>query len=138
MKISVIHLVNSNIDLDDDSSNITEVLDLYLRLKGEGKDKPFIRTTNRKIEYIIKVLGNKSIRSYSSSDTSKLGVWLLEQDVSNSNLKRVFSYVKAIINLSFSEYGLDITNPFSKIYLPSIDNEIRESIPLEEIKQIQS
>ena len=58
--------------------------------------------------------------------------------MSSSTLKRVFSSVKAIINLSISEYGLDITNPFSKIYLPSIDTEIRESIPLEEIKQIQS
>ena len=53
-------------------------------------------------------------------------------------MKRVFSSVKAIINLSINEYGLDITNPFSKAYLPSIDNEIRESIPLEDIRLIQT
>ena len=34
--------------------------DLYLRYKGngKGKDKTFVRTANRNIEYIIKVLGN--------------------------------------------------------------------------------
>ena len=58
--------------------------------------------------------------------------------MSNSTLKRVFSSVKAIINLSINEYGLDITNPFSKAYLPSIENEIRESIPLEDIRVIQT
>ena len=111
---------------------------MYLGLKGEGKGKTFIRTANRNVEYIIKVLGNKSVRLYSSSEASKFRDWLMEQGMSNSTLKRVFSSVKAIINLSINEYGLEITNPFSRVYLPSIDNEIRESIPLEEIKTIQT
>ena len=138
MDIPTIHLVRSN-DVEEDSSpTISDALELYLRLKGIDKDKTFIRTANRNLEYIIKVLGNKSIRSYSSSDASKFRDWLLEQGMSNSTLKRVFSSVKAIINLTINEYGLDITNPFSKAYLPSIDSEIRESIPLEDIRVIQT
>ena len=124
--------------INDDTPKISEALELYLKLKGLGKDKTFIRTANRNIEYIVKVLGNKPIRSYSSSDASKFRDWLIEQGMSNSTLKRVFSSVKAIINLTINEYGLDITNPFSKAYLPSIDSDIRESIPLENIKIIQS
>ena len=138
MDIPAIHLVKANDNVEDSSPLISDALDLYLRLKGEGKDKTFIRTANRNIEYIIKVLGNKSIRLYSSSDASKFRDWLMEQGMSNSTLKRVFSSVKAIINLSINEYGLDITNPFSKAYLPSIENEIRESIPLEVIRVIQT
>ena len=138
MDIPAIHLVKANDNIDDSSPLISDALDLYLKLKGEGKDKVFIRTANRNIEYIIKVLGNKSIRLYSSSDASKFRDWLMEQGMSNSTLKRVFSSVKAIINLSINEYGLDITNPFSKAYLPSIENEIRESIPLEDIRVIQT
>ena len=138
MDIPAIHLVKSNEEEEENSPTISDALELYLRLKGVDKDKTFIRTANRNIEYIIKVLGNKSIRLYSSSEAGKFRDWLLEQGMSSSTLKRVFSSVKAIINLSISEYGLDITNPFSKIFLPSIDTEIRESIPLEEIKQIQS
>ena len=138
MDIPAIHLVKANDNIDDSSPLISDALDLYLKLKGEGKDKTFIRTANRNIEYIIKVLGNKSIRLYSSSDASKFRDWLMEQGMSNSTLKRVFSSVKAIVNLSINEYGLDITNPFSKAYLPSIENEIRESIPLEDIRVIQT
>ena len=138
MDIPAIHLVKANDNVYDSSPLISDALDLYLKLKGEGKDKTFIRTANRNIEYIIKVLGNKSIRLYSSSDASKFRDWLMEQGMSNSTLKRVFSSVKAIINLSINEYGLDITNPFSKAYLPSIENEIRESIPLEDIRVIQT
>ena len=138
MDIPAIHLVKANDNIDDSSPLISDASDLYLKLKGEGKDKTFIRTANRKFEYIVKVLGNKPIRSYSSSDASKFRDWLMEQGMSNSTLKRVFSSVKAIINLTINEYGLDITNPFSKAYLPSIDSDIRESIPLEDIKIIQS
>ena len=138
MDIPAIHLVKANDNVDDSSPLISDALDLYLKLKGEGKDKTFIRTANRNIEYIIKVLGNKSIRLYSSSDASKFRDWLMEQGMSNSTLKRVFSSVKAIVNLSINEYGLDITNPFSKAYLPSIENEIRESIPLDDIRVIQT
>ena len=138
MDIPAIHLVGSNEDTDDSSPNINDALDLYLRLKGVDKDKTFIRTANRNVEYIIKVLGNKSIKSYTSLDASKFRDWLIEQGMSNSTVKRVFSSVKAIINLTINEYGLGITNPFSRVYLPSIDGEIRESVALEDIKSIQS
>jgi len=138
MDIPAIHLVKANDGINDSSPVISDALDLYLRLKGEGKDKTFIRTANRNVEYIIKVLGNKSIKLYTSIDASKFRDWLIEQGMSNSTLKRVFSSVKAIINLTINEYGLDITNPFSKVYLPSIYNEIRESVPLEDIRVIQT
>ena len=139
MDIPAIHLVSSNEDLDDSSPLISDSLDLYLRLKGEGKDKTFIRTATRNVEYIIKVLGNKSIRSYSSIDASKFRDWLIEQGMSLSTVKRVFSSVKAIINLTIQEHGLDINNPFSKTYMPEIeDKQYRQSIPTETIKHIQS
>ena len=139
MDIPAIHLVSSNEDSDDSSLNITDALDLYLRLKGQGKDKTFIRTANRNIEYIVRVLGNKSIRSYSSIDASKFRDWLMEQRMSLSTVKRVFSSVKAIINLTIQEHGLDINNPFSKTYMPEIEvKQYRESIPTETIKHIQS
>ena len=84
MDIPSIHLVNFNEELDDDTPDVSDALDLYLRLKGDGKDKTFIRTANRNIEYIIKVLGNKPIRLYSSSEAGKFRDWLLEQGMSNS------------------------------------------------------
>ena len=139
MDIPAIHLVGSNEDADYSSPNINDALDLYLRLKGVDKGKTFIRTANRNVEYIIKVLGNKSIKSYTSLDASKFRDWLIEQGMSLSTVKRVFSSVKAIINLTIQEYGLDINNPFSKTYMPEInDRQYRESIPSQTIKHIQS
>ena len=139
MDIPSIHLVNFNEELDDDTPDVSDALDLYLRLKGDGKDKTFIRTANRNIEYIIKVLGNKNIKSYTSKEASKFRDWLIEQRMSLSTVKRVFSSVKAVINLSIQEHGLDINNPFSKTYMPEIDDkQYRESIPSHTIKHIQS
>ena len=53
------------------------------------------------------------------------------------NSKIVFSSVRAIVNLSISEHGLNIVNSFSKVYLPSIDNELRMSIPMDKICLLQ-
>jgi hypothetical protein len=123
MDIPAIHLVSYNEVLDDSSSNVNDALDLYLRLKGQSKDKIFIRTATRNVEYIIKVLGNRPLKSYSSSDASKFRDWLIEQGMSLSTVKRVFSSVKAVINLTIQEYGLDINNPFSKTYMPEIEDK---------------
>ena len=71
MDIPAIHLVRLNDVEEDNSPTISDALELYLRLKGIDKDKTFIRTANRNIEYIIKVLGNKPIRLYSSSEAGK-------------------------------------------------------------------
>ena len=77
MDIPAIHLVRANDNVVDRSSLISDALDLYLKLKGEGKDKTFIRTANRNIEYIIKVLGNY-IYLYSSSNASMFRDWLIQ------------------------------------------------------------
>ena len=46
------------------------LLTLLVGLKGAGKDKVFVRTATRNVEYVVKVLGNRSIEQYSSADAS--------------------------------------------------------------------
>ena len=54
-------------------------------------------------------------------------------------LLKVFSSVRAIINIGINEYGLNILNPFLKVYLPSSNNiKIRRPIPFKELVKIQS
>ena len=48
---------------DDNSPLLSEALALYLRLKGVGKDKVFIRTGERNVDYVIEVLGDRPIAS---------------------------------------------------------------------------
>ncbi|MDC0476326.1 hypothetical protein OAN83_00850 [Alphaproteobacteria bacterium] len=40
---------------------LSDALELYLKLKGAGKNKVFIRIANRIVEYVVKILGNRSI-----------------------------------------------------------------------------
>ena len=104
------HLKNINVlagdkikldgDINDDKTpKISDALDLYLRLKGVGKDKVFFRTAKRNIRYVIKVLGNKSLKSYSSSDGGKFSDWLLEEGMSINTVKRVFSFIRLLSTL---------------------------------------
>ena len=45
---------------------LSDALELYLKLKGFGKDKVFIRTATRNVEYAVKVLGWVTIQSLRS------------------------------------------------------------------------
>ena len=41
----------------DDNPTLTQALDLYLKLKGQGRDRVFFRTARRYIRYVIIHLG---------------------------------------------------------------------------------
>ena len=132
--------INSlKIESGDDSPTLLDALDLYLKLKGINKDKVFFRTATRNIEYVISVLGNKSIKSYSSSDGAKFRDWLIDKEMCINTVKRVFSSVRSIINIAINEEGLDCNNGFSKTYFP-VDNstKTRTPIPSDIIKEVQT
>ena len=138
MDVPAIGSVRKDNSESNDSPTILDALDLYLRLKGQGKDKVFCRTATRNIEYVTKVLGNKSIKSYSSSDGAKFRDWLIEQGMGINTVKRVFSSVRSIVNIIISEEGLDCSNGFAGTYFPDTEriNE-RKPIPVELIKRVQ-
>jgi len=51
----------------------------------------------------------------------------------------VFSSVKSIVNLAIKEQGLGISNPFSDVYMPDLDDtKQRKPIPIDIIKTIQN
>ena len=127
-------LINSN----SNAPLLSEALSTYLRLKGEGKDKIFVRSANRNIKYVIELLGNLPIDEYSSKDASKFRDYLLDRGLLISSVKRIFSSIRSIINLSISEEGISCINAFSKTYMPESNNvEIRKPIPIKDIKHIQ-
>ena len=116
--------VNSNFN----APLLSEALSTYLKLKGVGKDKIFIRGANRNINYVIELLGDLPIDNYSSKDAASFRDWLLEKGLIVSSVKRVFSSVRAIINLIIQEHGLEIYNPFSKTYMPENNEEQKKTI----------
>jgi hypothetical protein len=71
MDIPAIQVVRASDEANDTALRLSEACELYLRLKGVGKDKVFIRTANRNTQYVIKLLGNKPIASYSSNEAAQ-------------------------------------------------------------------
>ena len=120
---------------DDETPKISDALDLYLRLKDVGKDKVFFRTAKRNIRYVIKVLENRSLKSYSPFDAGKLRDWLLEEGISIDTVKIVFSCIRPIIKIAISESGLDCSNGFARTYFPNENIvHIRKPLPIDKIE----
>lgn len=64
---------------------------------------------------------------------------LLAKGLLSSSVWRVFSTVKAVINLCISEHGLKISNPFGGVFIPEGDLETkRRLIPLQDIRSVQA
>jgi integrase len=136
-----LNLIRNNLQASPNSScmKLSEALDVYLKLKGINKDKTFYMGANRNIKYVIDLLGDRPLDSYSSSEAASFRDYLLKKGLTVSSVKRNFSTIRSIINITIQEHGLDINNPFSKTYMPDIDDrQYRESIPPETIKHIQS
>ena len=141
MQVPAQHLLVTKPPINSNSNAplLSEALTTYLKLKGEGKDKIFIRGANRNIKYVIELLGDLHIDEYSSKDASKFRDNLLDKGLLISSVKRVFSSIRSIINLSITEEGINCINAFSKTYMPEKENvEIKKPIPTKDIKHIQS
>ena len=139
MDIPAIQVVRANDEANDATLRLSEACELYLRLKGMGKDKVFIRTANRNTQYVTKLLGDRPISSYSSNEAAQFRDWCIGQGMGIKTVKRVFASVRAIINLAISEEGFDCSNAFVKTYFPDDDNaQSRQPISMQDIKKVQS
>ena len=67
------HMLVSKLPINSNSNAplLSEALSTYLKLKGVEKDKVFFRTARRSLGYVIKSIGNKSLKSYSLPDVAK-------------------------------------------------------------------
>jgi integrase len=138
MDIPAINLLRTDSNHTNNSFVLTDALDLYLKLKGSNKDKTFIRTAHRNTEYVIQVLGNKSVTAYSSSEAAEFRDWLINKGMGKSTVKRVFSSIRSIINLTITEKGLEGTNGFLGTFIPDgLKETTRKPIPIEVIRDIQ-
>ena len=139
MDIPAINLIRTNSNPSNNDYMLTDALDLYLKLKGTNKDKTFVRTAHRNTEYVIQVLGNKSVTAYTSSEAAEFRDWLINKGMGKSTVKRVFSSIRSIINLTITEKGLEGTNGFLGTFIPdALKEKKRKPIPTYIIKDIQN
>jgi integrase len=90
------------------------------------------------VDAVIKHLGDRPIDGYSSSDAAALRDSMLGRGLSIASVKRNFSTIRSIINLTISEEGLDCGNAFARTFMPEEDRQRRLPIPIDCIRAIQS
>ena len=118
---------------------LSKALDTYIKLKGNGKGELFHRTALRNISYTIECFGDVDITSLKSIDAAKYRDFLFKKGLSTSSVKRIFSSINAVINITVNEFGINMKNPFSGTFIPD-DNKkkIRLPIPIQNIRDIQT
>ena len=132
MDIPAIHLVKTD-DVEDSSPLMMDAVEMYLSIKGKD-DRTFIRTARRNGEYVSKVLGNRPITSYSSSEAAQFRDWCFQQGMNINTVKRVFASVRSIINLTMREHGIEGTNAFNGTFMPDRgDASTRQPIPTDKL-----
>ena len=125
-------------DIADECLTLSQAMDLYLRLKSDGKDKTFVRSAHRNVGYVIKVLGDHPLSAYSTVGAAKFRDWLIEQGMARDTIKRVFGSIRSIINLAIKEQGLRCQNAFSGTFMPDgLPVTKRQPIPIDDIRKIQ-
>ena len=118
---------------------LSDALNIYLKLKGKGKDVLFARTANRNVSYAIECFGDIDINLIKPIDSGKYRDFLFNKGLSASSVRRIFSSICAVFNISINEVGINMVNPFSGTYIPD-DNKTktRLPIPIENIRIIQA
>jgi integrase len=120
------------------SFSMTEALALYHRLKGNGKTKLFFESSERSMRYLTDCLGHDDLVAIEISDAGQFRDFLFDRGMSSSSVKRVFSSVRAVINLAIREQGLSINNVFSGTFIPDDEAKTqRLPIPTEVLLTIQ-
>ena len=91
------------------------------------------------IGYVITKFGDRPIDTYSSSEAANMRDHLLGRGLKVTSVSRIFATIRAVVNLTIGEEGLDLRNPFANTFLPKDPNhEKRKAIPLDVIKKLQA
>ena len=117
---------------------LNQALELYLSVKGTGRADMFFQTARRNISYVVECLSDRPLDLYKTSDAAHLRQWLLEKGLSISSVQRTFGVVRAVVNFAIAEVGLEISNKFIGVYLPTQHlGEKRKPIAEDKLKDLQ-
>ncbi|MGH1462594.1 MAG: DUF6538 domain-containing protein [Neptuniibacter sp.] len=120
--------------------SLEEAEQLYLCTKGVNKPKEFAHTVTRAVRYLIQAVGNKPIDTYTRDDANAYKDFLLNRRLSVSSVKRNISVIRAMINFTAREKGIDEINIFSSLFFADegIKQTKRQPISCQHIKLVQN
>ena len=115
-----------------------EALETYLVQKGVNKGKTFHAAAQRACAYLVEACGAKDLADYTRTDALKYRDYLIAKGMAGSSVSRVISSIRAVMNFAFSEYALDLKNPFVGMYHDRLAGvSKRLPIPIEDIRKVQ-
>jgi integrase len=118
---------------------LSEAVSIYLKLKGQGRPATFHRAAQRSCGYVIDVCGDKDITAYTKADANAFRDDLIKRGLAGSSITRVIGTVRSVFNFSASEIGIDLPNPFGKIYYDrNAGVSGRQPLDLDDIRSIQT
>jgi integrase len=121
------------------SVSLAEALSVYLKLKGANRPKTFHRSAERSCDYLIQVCGDRNISEYTRQDANAFRDALIERGLVGSSVTRVMGTVRTIIAFAASEGGIEMNNPFSRVYFDrQAGVKDRRPITVENIRAIQA
>ena len=118
---------------------ISDAFAMYLRLKSINRPATFETNTRRNLRYLTDCLGDVDICALLPQHGGQFRDYLIARGLATSSIKRIFSTVKAVLNLAKSELGLTVNNPFSTTFIPQVGVvKSRSSIADVDIERIQT
>ena len=129
LPVSNLIRTNSSNNSSSPTHPFSDAVQLYLNLKGLNKAKTFHSAANRACAYLTHCCGDKDLTEFNRPDATAFRDYLVARGLNGSSVVRIFTTIKSIFNFSCSEYGLDIKNPFSGIYM-NRDNGVQKRLPI--------
>lgn len=120
---------------------LSEAKDHYVRTKGAGRSATFAQASDRAVRYLTDLHGDRPIDAYTRKEVNGLRDRLFERGLSQASVKRTLSALRAIVNFTTREQGLDEVRAFSGLYLGEEQPEAeqkRNPIPLGAIRKVQA
>ncbi len=101
---------------------MSEAKEIYLGIKGKGRPKTFTQAADRSVGYMIKLLGDRPIDTYTRIEINQLRDALSEKGLATASIKRTFNVLRAIVNFTTREHGLPDISVLSGVYLGEPDD----------------
>ena len=98
---------------------------IYLKHKGAGRPDTFHRAAQRTTKYLSEAIGEKTIGRIKKTDAILFRDYLVTRGLKGPSIGRVFGNAKSIINIAFSELGIDKPNPLSGVFIDTSIGSVR-------------
>ena len=98
-------------------SRISQIIEHYLKHKGQNKGKTFQAAIERAFRYLKESSKKNNLEDFKKADAIRFRDFLFAKNLAGPSVKRVFSTIRAVFNFYISEFDIKMSNPFTNIFI---------------------